>query len=123
MDFKIGYRPQPKDDLITIITGFSEGNPGAMTAMLELYNTTASRSPLIFGAFVLMLEQLRLYGAGIYMLWNDCLDRSIAGLVGLITAWRNDKIANETILEHVNIKGGRGIPFNDFDFNRKTWII
>lgn len=118
MKFKIYYRPQPKDDLQTIVTGFSQGNPGAATAMLELYNVSERRSPLLFGTFILMLEQLRLYGAGIYMLWNDCLDRSIAGLAGLITAWRNDNISNETILKHVNLEGGRGIPLEGFKMRR-----
>lgn len=120
MDFKIVYRPQPKDDLSTIITGFSQGNPGAMAAMIELYQVTAGRSPLLFGTFILMLEQLKLYGAGIYMLWNDCLDRSIAGLVGLITSWRNDNISNETILRHVNLEGGRGIRFEHFG---QRWLM
>lgn len=120
MEFTIHYRPQPKDDLMKIVTGFSEGNPGAMSAMLELYKVSANRSPLLFGTFILMLEQLRLYGAGIYMLWNDCLDRSLAGLAQLITAWRNDVIGNEVILQHVNLKGGRGIRFEHFG---QRWLM
>lgn len=120
MEFKIYYRPQPKDDLQTIVTGFSQGNPGAATAILELYKATERRSPLAFGTFILMLEQLRLYGAGIYMLWNDCLGRSICGLMSLIEAWRNDVILNEVILKHVNLEGGRGIPFEHFG---PRWLI
>lgn len=103
-----------------IIINLSEGNPGAMTCLAALAQENRER-PLVFAEAVRMFDELGLRGAGIYMLWNDCLDRCMAGLVALVDRWRAGKFSAEEILEHVNVEGGRGKPINIQEPRR--WII
>ena len=103
-DTKINIR----DDITTIITKLSDGNPGAVACLIELVN---QQTPLIFGYGVAMFQALHLRGERIYILWNDCLDRRISYLSGLIEDWWDGRIKSTTIIEHVNGDGCRGLPF------------
>jgi len=104
-------KTKTKDDLITIISNISAGNPGAMQCLTELARFGQHR-PLAFAYGVIMFDALRLRGASIYMLWNDCLHRNTGDLVTLIDLWKNDAISSEKILKHVNAEGGRGLPLH-----------
>ena len=97
------------DDLPTIAATLSEGNPGALMCLMEVARVSKGR-PLVLPYCLMMFEKLKLRGASLYMLWNDCLDRSMGALIRLVDYWRNDAIDEETILKHVNAEGGRGFP-------------
>lgn len=75
------------DDLLTIVTKMSEGNPGCLTFLMEALSKT---NQFRFVEMVLRLDKAELYGSHIYMLWNDCCDRDLDKTIGMITDIEND---------------------------------
>jgi len=87
----------------TIFT-MSDGNPGAITCMLEMFqsSTTAQQDILFF-------DSMEIYGSKIYMLWNDCCGRDMAKLAQTIQYLKFNNISKEAI--HENLSRVRAIPF------------
>lgn len=100
-----------RDSVTDIIYKLSEGNPGAVAFLAELFHIS-QREPLVFAEAVRLFQALDLRGAGIYMLWNDCLDRSSGAFVQLLSMWRKGEFPELDILEAVNLEGGRGRRIN-----------
>lgn len=57
-----------QDVLITM----SEGNPGALTCMMQMLQT----NPMSF-MDILLFDKMGIYGSKIYMVWNDCCGRDM----------------------------------------------
>lgn len=57
------------------IIEMSEGNPGALTCMMEMMDS----NPMALSD-ILYFDSLGIYGSKIYMLWNDCCDRDMNSL-------------------------------------------
>jgi hypothetical protein len=71
-------RIELSDNFLSAVTKLSEGNPGALTALMEM----ARLSPIVdpdssLGNFspLISVDSLNIYGTDIYVLWNDICDR------------------------------------------------
>lgn len=91
------------DDLMTIITKMSEGNPGCLHFLFEVLGISSED---LFD-IALRLDSAELYGSLIYMLWNDCCDRDVAKTVRMI---RN--LDRDTLRSYV-VDKGRGTKYED----------
>ena len=67
----------------------SEGNPGALTVLLELFNNDPKVDPdsflLNYGS-IFLLDTFEIYGVSIYILWNDICGGDIIKVICLLRA-------------------------------------
>lgn len=82
-----------QDVLITM----SEGNPGALTCMMQMLQT----NPMSF-MDILLFDKMGIYGSKIYMVWNDCCGRDMKKFKDTIQAFREGKFSEEEIHENLN---------------------
>ena len=82
----------------------SEGNPGALTCMMEMMNS----NPMAL-LDILYFDSLGIYGSKIYMLWNDCCNRDMDKLNETLQYFREGDISEEEI--HANLDKVRAEPF------------
>jgi len=90
-----------KDMLVTMC----DGNPGALTFMLQLVQA----EPVTGVMDILLFDSLGIYGSKIYMLWNDCCRRDMVKVQETITAFRLGKFSREEI--HENLSRPYAKPF------------
>lgn len=103
--------------IMEIATKMSEGNPGALQAIMQF-----ARNPIDF-MLLLACDSIGLYGSQLYMLWNDCCGRDMRKVRTVLKAWERGKVTAEEILQHVS--GGRGMPFdglNDGKIGKKETV-
>ena len=77
------------DNAQTIVLKMSDGNPGAIAAMMDLLKDCGKIDPNHpMGPFgpLLMLDTLGIYGTGIYILWNDKCERDTRRFILLLRA-------------------------------------
>lgn len=86
------------------IIEMSEGNPGALTCMMEMMDS----NPMAL-LDILFFDSLGIYGSKIYMLWNDCCDRDMNKLNETLRYFREGDISEEEI--HANLDKVRAEPF------------
>lgn len=89
-----------KEAIITM----SEGNPGALTCMMEMIDS----NPMAL-LDILYFDSLGIYGSKIYMLWNDCCNRDMNKLNETLRYFREGDISEEEI--HANLDKVRAEPF------------
>jgi len=65
------------DNPMDIVIKMSEGNPGAMNALMQLTSTFDT-------ALILTLDTLGIYGTDIYVLYSDICNRDIMKMVTVI---------------------------------------
>ena len=89
------------EDMLIIM---SEGNPGALTCMMQMikFDPEALLDILLF-------DSIGIYGSKIYMLWNDCCDRDMKKFKETIQAFRDGKFSEKEI--HENLSQIRARPF------------
>lgn len=68
------------DNLMDVFIKMSEGNPGALTALMDVHSKAEEIDPQ--GAMgglgtILLLDTWEIYGSSIYILWNDKCDRDV----------------------------------------------
>ena len=80
----------------------TEGNPGALSFLIEAYEF----NPLYAEGCFERMQQNEITGSKLYMLWNDCCNRNTEWA---LTIMRNHPIY--AIKEHIDYENGRGIPF------------
>ena len=87
-----------------MIVTMSEGNPGALTCMVNMlnYNPMAHLDILFF-------DTMEIYGSKIYMLWNDCCERDMDKFNKTIQYIREGKVSKEKV--HENLNRVRAEPF------------
>lgn len=76
-------------DIISAIQKMCDGNPGAMTALLEIMKCAEKIDPNDFmGGFgkILALDTLEIYGTDIYFLWNYICDRNTSRMITVLRA-------------------------------------
>lgn len=61
----------PKDTLEDCVVKLTDGNPGAMEALLRYINQYPVRFHNILMLTMHYLDSLEIYGSDIYVLWND----------------------------------------------------
>jgi hypothetical protein len=84
---------------VQLITKMSDGNPGAITACVEILNNTERIDPDSFAGGLLVLFHLDaqgIYGSRLYMLWNDVCKRDIAQLLSISRAHQLGQLAGVT---------------------------
>ena len=82
-----------------------EGNPGALTFMMEAY---MKNDPFRAERAFSRMEMAGIRGAELFMLWNDCCDRITERALNVMERWDIDRIK-----ERINAERGRGIPIAD----------
>jgi len=81
----------------------AEGNPGALTFLMDAY---MQHDPFRAESAFQKMQDLGITGCKLYMLWNDCCNRD--------TCMAIDKMLEcsaEEIVSHINYDNGYGIPF------------
>ena len=101
-------RIKASDSIQSSIIKLSDGNPGAISAAIEI-----ARENVLD---LLACDRLALYGAELYMLWNDCCNRDAKKVNAVLAAWRHGKLSEEEI--HHHLEGINGIPF-DLEDNKQ----
>lgn len=81
-----------------------EGNPGALTFMMEAYDF----SPLQAEVGFQRMASNGITGSKLYMLWNDCCDRNIDLAIKVMC---NKSI--EDIIKYINYENGYGIKVEE----------
>lgn len=99
------------DGTIEIFMKMSDGNPGAMTCLVELLKKKDWYANIPGVMMILMLDSIGVYGEKLYMLWNDCCDRDLIKMELVIRNYQMGKLSTATILEHV--APVRGLPFEN----------
>lgn len=84
--------------------GVCAGNPGALTFLMKAYELDMYGAEKAFSR----MQENRIFGAMLYMLWNDCCARNTVQALFIMKYCDLDKIR-----EHINYGGGRGIPFTE----------
>lgn len=90
-----------EDTTKDIIIKMSEGNPGAMTAIMDIFQNGTKIDPDdLFGmGSILMLDTFGIYGSNIYILWNDVCKKNTRDLILLTRACQlgflSDKILQQ----------------------------
>ena len=87
-----------------ILLTMSEGNPGALTCMMQMMNF----DPMAL-LDILLFDSIGIYGSKIYMVWNDCCGRDMGKFKETIQAFREGKFSEEEI--HENLSRVRAKPF------------
>lgn len=67
----------------------SDGNPGAITTMVELLQCNASIDPeSAFGNIgaIITLDSLNIYGTDIYVLWSDICNKDTTKMIAVLRA-------------------------------------
>ena len=90
-----------QDMLITMC----EGNPGALSCMMEMIQT----DPVNGFMDILLFDSLGIYGSKIYMVWNDCCGRDMEKFKETLKAFREGRFTEEEI--HENLSQVRARPF------------
>ena len=78
-----------KDTVMDAIIKMSEGNPGAITALMEIIQKGNSIDPQSFAgdlSAILGLDTMKIYGTEIYILWSDKCGRDTRKLLMLLRA-------------------------------------
>ncbi len=81
-----------------------EGNPGAFMFLMDAYKKYMFRAERAFQR----MQDAGITGCHLYMFWNDCCNRDTGKAINLMIEWPIEKI-----VQHINYKGGCGIPVVD----------
>lgn len=82
-------RIELKDTTMDVVIKMSEGNPGAMTARLDILKNAKQIDPDDFMegmSNILMLDTCEIYSWAIYVLYSDICDRDTKKMIAVIRA-------------------------------------
>jgi len=99
------------DSGMDIMIKMSDGNPGAIQALMELMSNNSKIDPeSAFGEYaaILFLDNEEIYGSDIYILWNDKCNRDIRLLIMLLRATQLG-IFSSSKLKALSLDQGRKI--------------
>jgi hypothetical protein len=98
------------DTFVSILEKMSEGNPGALTCLMEMIKKNdwyfPDTEPMVY---VLHLDDIGIYGSQLYMLWNDCCGRDLNVFETVLRNYQTGKLTGAAI--RTNVSQGRGTPF------------
>lgn len=98
-----------EDSLLDIMMKMSEGNPGALTCLIEMAKKKDWYGEANEIVMIMSLDTMELYGLNLYMLWNDCCDRDLIKMELVLRNYQMGILSKEEI--HKNLNQGRGTPF------------
>lgn len=102
------------DNAMSAVIKMCEGNPGAMTALMEVVKYGEQVDPNDFmGGLekILALDTLEIYGTDIYVLWNDICDRNTSKMIAVLRANQLGFISGQILKDacHRQDRSGRDI--------------
>ena len=92
-----------------ILALMANGNPGALSFLMEVLNTMDEDR---FLRYIEFFNDNDIYGSKLYMFWNDSCDRDLAKVDETIELLKTNNISKEKI--HENLNRGRALPFKEF---------
>ena len=89
-----------EDTVMSMVTKMSEGNPGALTVLMELLKAPDIDPDGFAGPVgtILMMDSLGIYGATIWILYKDVCHQEISKVVAVLRAWQLG-LLNESVLK------------------------
>jgi hypothetical protein len=102
------------DNAKSAVIKMCEGNPGAITALMEILKCAKQVDPDDFmGGLgkILALDTLEIYGTNIYVLWNDICDRNTSKMIAVLSAYLLGFISDQLLKDacHRQDRSGREI--------------
>lgn len=102
------------DNAKSAVIKMCEGNPGAITALVEILKCAKQVDPDDFmGGLgkILALDTLEIYGTNIYVLWNDICDRNTSKMIAVLRANQLGFISDQILKDacHRQDRSGREI--------------
>lgn len=102
------------DNAKSAVIKMCEGNPGAITALMEILKCAKQVDPDDFmGGLgkILALDTLEIYGTNIYVLWNDICDRNTSKMIAVLRANQLGFISDQILKDacHRQDRSGRKI--------------
>lgn len=116
-----------------VVIAMSEGNPGALSACMELMQKGTEIDPESFAGglgSIRHLDTLEIYGPRIYMLWSDVCGRDVAKMIGVLRAYQLGQLSTAK-MNHAIDNRGDGIDLDAImtavmdrlpKFNRNTQV-
>jgi hypothetical protein len=100
-----------------VVLAMGGGNPGALTACMQLVRYGEVVDPDAFGgglSSLLLLDTLGIYEERIYMLWNDVCNRDIGKMVAVLRANQLGQLAgvDKKAITHAIDNRGDGIDID-----------
>lgn len=92
-----------------VLVEMSEGNPGALTFLMEEINLQDEKR---FIADIIFFDTYEIYGSKLYMFWNDACGRDLNKVKETILLIVSKNITKEKV--HENLNRGRALPFKEF---------
>lgn len=77
------------DNAISSVAKMSNGNPGAMNAMMEILTKAPKIDPKDFMgglSAILLMDTFEIYGSDIYVLYSDICERNVAKMLAVLRA-------------------------------------
>lgn len=110
---------------VDAMTAMVEGNPGAITALIEIGKAAPAVDPQsALGAWgpMMMLDSWGIYGSDIWLLYNDIANRDAATTIMLIRACQLGIMPHTELLQAIAgcRRGGGGIPPGRIDQLREA---
>lgn len=93
------------DSFMSAAVKLSEGNPGALTAVMELFRQTPAIDPdAAFGGFagLFSLDVMGVYGSRIWMFYKDVCHQDMVRMVGLQRAVQLGLLREEVLLNAID---------------------
>lgn len=102
----------PTDTLQDVMVKLCEGNPGALDCLMRMYQNQNWKVPNMNGfTYIMMFDQMGLYGSRLYQLWNDCCDRDLDQIETVLYNILIGTLSSHDVLSNIN--QGYGTPFSD----------
>jgi hypothetical protein len=100
-----------------VVLAMGGGNPGALTACMQLVRYGEVVDPDAFGgglSSLLLMDTLGIYEERIYMLWNDVCNRDIGKMVAVLRANQLGQLAgvDKKAITHAIDNRGDGIDID-----------
>jgi len=100
------------DSLLDIVTKLSEGNPGAMTVIMNCVESSPQIDPqCALGPLgpILSLDSLGIYAEKIWMLFKGVCEQDIVRFLGVLRAWQMGIVSKEEIFRSLEVRGSLDI--------------
>lgn len=101
-----------EDTFMDIMVKMSEGNPGAINVLMQLYKEVPNIDPQnILGGIgaILELDTLGVYGPRIWMLYKDVCGEDIANTNWMLRAWQLGIISEAELNKRIDNYGRDGV--------------
>ncbi len=105
------------DSGMDMIMKMSEGNPGAATALMEIFKPNDIDPQSALGPLgpISHFDNLGIYGSHVYILWSDICGRDVHKLILLTRSYQLGLISQQRLIE-LSIDHPRPAPMTEYDF-------